>query len=309
MTITGRQVRWRRRPGAFGVRATVGVPISVGGSLWGVLVGASQDGPLAPGVEDRLSGFSELASTAISNAEAQAALQASRARLVTAADTARRRIERDLHDGAQQRLVSTTLRLRSSARDSIPPGADHLVGHLVGIANELDEVLEGLREIARGVHPAILAEGGLRPALKGLARRSVVPVSVEALVHERLPDEVELAAYYVVAEALTNAAKHAAATGIDVKVEVVDGELLIRVEDDGCGGATASAGSGLIGLADRADALGGRFAVESPSARGPPSGFRCRPPAPTPEVVYRNPHPSPRSTDERIGGQGEGLHW
>jgi signal transduction histidine kinase len=253
---------------AVGISAAVGVPISVGGTLWGVLVAASRQGPLASGVETRLSGFSELAATAISNAEAQAALQASRVRLVTAADTTRRRIERDLHDGAQQRLVSATLRLRSSVRVSVPPGAADVAVQLDGIANELDEVLEGLREIARGIHPAILAEGGLRPALKGLARRSVVPVSVETLVEQRLPEEVELAAYYVVAESLTNAAKHATATAIDVRAEVVDGELLIRVQDDGCGGAAASRGSGLLGLADRAEALGGRFSVQSPSGQG-----------------------------------------
>jgi signal transduction histidine kinase len=253
---------------AFAVRAAVGIPITVGGTLWGVLVVASQGEPLAPGVEDRLFGFSELVATAISNAESQAALRASRARLVTAADTTRRRIERDLHDGAQQRLVSTTLRLRSSVRDAVPPGADSLLVHLEAIAKDLDEVLEGLREIARGIHPVILAEGGLRPALKALARRSVVPVDVETLVEERLPDELELAAYYVVAEALTNAAKHAEATSIDVRAEIVDGELLISVQDDGHGGALSSSGSGLIGLADRAEALGGRFSVESPSGGG-----------------------------------------
>jgi signal transduction histidine kinase len=253
---------------AYAVRAAVGIPITVRGRLWGVLVAASQVEPLAPGVEGRLAGFAELVGTAISNAESQDALRASRARLVTAADTTRRRIERDLHDGAQQRLVSTTLRLRSSVRDAVPPGADGLLVHLEAIAKDLDEVLEGLREIARGIHPVILAEGGLRPALKALARRSVVPVDVETLVEERLSDELELAAYYVVAEALTNAAKHAEATSIDVRAEIVDGELSISVQDDGHGGALSSRGSGLIGLADRAEALGGRFSVESPSGGG-----------------------------------------
>ena len=252
----------------YAVRAAVGVPITVRGTLWGVLIAASQVGPLAPGVEDRLVGFSDLVATAISNAESQGALRASRARLVTAADTTRRRIERDLHDGAQQRLVSTTLRLRSSVRDAVPPGADGLLAQLEATAKDLDEVLEGLREIARGIHPVILAEGGLRPALKSLARRSVVPVDVETAVEERLPEEVELAAYYVVAEALTNAAKHAGATIIDVRAEVIDGELSIQVQDDGQGGALASGGSGLIGLADRAEALGGRFSVESPPGGG-----------------------------------------
>ena len=153
-------------------------------------------------------------------------------------------------------------------RDAVPPGADGLLVQLEAIAKDLDEVLEGLREIARGIHPVILAEGGLRPALKALARRSVVPVSVESLVDERLPEEVELAAYYVVAEALTNAAKHAEATSVDVRAEVVDRELVIHVQDDGRGGALASHGSGLIGLADRAEAMGGRFSVHSPPGDG-----------------------------------------
>jgi signal transduction histidine kinase len=253
---------------ALAVRAAVGIPISVRGTLWGVMVAASRGEPLAPGVEDRLFGFSELVATAISNAESQDALRASRARLVTAADTTRRRIERDLHDGAQQRLVSTTLRLRSSVRDAVPPGADDLVAQLDAIAKELDGVLDGLREIARGIHPVILAEGGLRPALKSLARRSVVPVDVETVVEERLPEEVELAAYYVVAECLTNAAKHAEATSVDVRAEIVNGELMISVQDDGHGGALASRGSGLIGLADRAEALGGRFYVQSSPGLG-----------------------------------------
>ena len=253
---------------AFALRATVGIPIIVRGTLWGVLVAASQVEALAPGVEDRLVGFSELVATAISNAESQGALRASRARLVTAADTTRRRIERDLHDGAQQRLVSTALRLRSSVRDAVPSGADDLLVQLEGIAKDLDEVLEGLREIARGIHPVILAEGGLRPALKALARRSVLPVNVESLVDERLPEEVELAAYYVVAEALTNAVKHAEATSANVRAELVDGELVILVQDDGRGGALASHGSGLIGLADRAEAMGGRFSVHSPPGDG-----------------------------------------
>jgi signal transduction histidine kinase len=257
------EVVWGR-----GVRAAVGIPISVGGTVWGVLIAVFQEGPPAAETEARLIGFAELMATAISNAESQAALRASRARLVTAADTARRRIERDLHDGAQQRLVSTALRLRSSVRDAVPPGADRVVAHLDAIATELDEVLAGLREIARGIHPAILAEGGLRPALNALARRSVLPVSVEVLVEKRLPEEVELGAYYVVSEALTNAAKHSGATNVDVMAKIDDGELTLVVEDDGCGGALSSGGSGLIGLADRAEALGGRATVVSPLGRG-----------------------------------------
>ena len=259
-------------------------PITVRGTLWGVLVAASQEEPLAPGVEDRLVGFSELVATAISNAESQAALRASRARLVTAADTTRRRIERDLHDGAQQRLVSTALRLRSSVRDAVPPGADDLLAQLDAIAKDLDEVLEGLREIARGIHPVILAEGGLRPALKALARRSVVPVTVETLVDERLPDEVELAAYYVVAEALTNAAKHAEATNVDVRAEVVDGELLIQCP----------------GRRSRRSACLGRFGADRPGRPGRGAGgtvLRREPPG------RRHDHPG-LAAGHRLSGAG-----
>ena len=173
--------------------------------------------PLPAGTEARLAGFTELAATAIANAEAQAALTASRARIVATADATRRRIERNLHDGAQQRLVSLALDLRA-AQAAAPPGAGELVQQLDGVAAGLDDVLEELREIARGLHPAILAEGGLRPALKTLARRSAVPVHLDIQVTGRLPEPVEIAAYYTVAEALTNAAKHAHATAAEVEV-------------------------------------------------------------------------------------------
>ncbi len=222
---------------------------------------------LPSGTEAGLARFTELAATAIANAEAQAALTASRARIVAASDVTRRRIERNLHDGAQQRLVSLALDLRA-AEAAAPAGADELLEQLDGVAAGLDDVLQELREIARGLHPAILADGGLRPALKTLARRSAVPVHVDIKVGRRLPEPVEIAAYYTVAEALTNAAKHARATGVDIKVAESDGALQVRVRDDGCGGADFGDGSGLLGLKDRAEALGGHLQLRSPLGAG-----------------------------------------
>ncbi|HEY2077984.1 MAG TPA: GAF domain-containing protein [Streptosporangiaceae bacterium] len=251
----------------FGQRAAVGVPVRVGGRLWGVMVVASRAGPLPAGTEARLAGFTELAGTAIANAEAQTALTASRARIVATADAARRRIERNLHDGAQQRLVGLALDLRA-ARIAAEEGTGGVVQQLDRVGTELHDVLEELREIARGLHPAILAEGGLQPALKTLARRSIVPVCLDIQVDRRLPDQVEIAAYYTVAEALTNAAKHAGATAAGIEVAERGGLLHVRVRDDGRGGADFSRGSGLVGLRDRAEALGGRFRMYSPPGEG-----------------------------------------
>jgi signal transduction histidine kinase len=245
------------------------VPISVEGRLWGVMaVVSTRDEPLPTDTEARLAGFTELAATALATAEAQAALTASRARIVAAADTTRRRIERDLHDGAQQRLVSLALHLRTTVRAAPPPGADELSVQLDGVAAELGGVLEELRELARGLHPAALADGGLRPALKTLARRSAVPVRLDVRVDARFPEPIELAAYYVVAEALTNTAKHAHATVVDVQAAAGDGVLRIRVCDDGRSGADLTRGSGLVGLTDRVEALGGRISLHSPPGAG-----------------------------------------
>jgi signal transduction histidine kinase len=251
----------------IGLRAGVGVPLSVEGRLWGVMFVASHSGPLPAGTEAQLAGFTELAGTAIANAEAQEALTASRARIVATADATRRRIERNLHDGAQQRLVSLALNLRA-AEAAAPPGADELVQQLDRVATGLDAVLDDLREIARGLHPAILADGGLAPALKTLARRSAVPVDLDILLDRRLPDPVEIAAYYTVSEALTNAAKHAHARAADVRVAERDGVLHVRVRDNGRGGADFSRGSGLVGLKDRAEALGGHLDLRSPPGEG-----------------------------------------
>ena len=228
---------------------------------------ASRRAPLPAGTEARLAGFTELAATAIANAEAQAALAASRARIVAAADQTRRRIERDLHDGAQQRLVSLALQLRA-AQEAVSPEAGELAGRLEGAVRETTGVLEELREIARGLHPAILTETGLRPALRALARRSAVPVELDVRVAGRLPEQIEVSGYYVVAEALTNTAKHARASAVSVEVEVADDALRVAVRDDGTGGADLTRGVGLVGLKDRVEALGGRFLLDSPSGAG-----------------------------------------
>jgi len=251
----------------FGLRAAVGVPVSVQGRLWGIMLVASRQGPLPAGTEARLGGFTELAATAIANAETQSALTASRARIVAASDATRRRIERDLHDGAQQRLVSLALDLRA-AEAAAPPGSGELLRQLDRVAAGLDGVLDDLRKIASGLNPAILADGGLRPALRTLARRSAVPVRVDVHVQDRLPEPVETAAYYTVSEALTNTTKHAGATAAEVDAAVRDGVLRVRVSDNGNGGADFGHGSGLVGLKDRAEALGGQLRLDSPPERG-----------------------------------------
>jgi GAF domain-containing protein len=253
-------------PRELGVRASVGVPVIVEGGMWGaIFVGSTQE-PLPAGTEERLAGFTELAGTAIANAEAQAALTASRARIVATADQTRRRIERDLHDGVQQRLVSLALRLREV--QAAPPEAGELAERLEGAVTEATGALEELREIARGLHPTVLAKGGLRPALRALARRSAVPVRLDIQVAGRLPEPVEIAAYYAVSEALTNIAKHARASSAEVEVTAGEGILHVRVRDDGRGGADFGHGSGLIGLRDRMEALGGRISLLSPPGEG-----------------------------------------
>ncbi len=197
----------------------------------------------------------------------RAELAASRARIVTAADQTRRRIERDLHDGVQQRLVSLALAQRR-AEAMVPAELRELQAQLSQVADGLAGALEELQEIARGIHPAILARGGLAPALKALARRSAVPVELEVRAGTRLPEPVEVAAYYVVSEALTNTAKHAQASAVDIGVEARDGVLRLSIRDDGRGGADPTRGSGLIGLADRVDALGGTIEIASPVGEG-----------------------------------------
>jgi signal transduction histidine kinase len=250
-----------------GRRGGVGAPIVVGGRVWGVaVVGSSRPEPLPPDTEARVADFSDLVATAIANAEAHAELTASRVRIVAAADDARRRIERDLHDGAQQRLVSLGLELRS-AQASVPPELDPLRGQISHIVSGLTGVSEDLQEISRGIHPAILSKG-LGPALKTLARRSAVPVELDVHVDRRLPESAEVAAYYVAAEALTNSAKHAQASQVNARVEADRATLRLSIRDDGIGGADTGRGSGIIGLIDRVEALGGRMQIASRAGDG-----------------------------------------
>jgi signal transduction histidine kinase len=188
-------------------------------------------------------------------------------RIVAASDETRRRIERDLHDGTQQRLVSLSLELRL-AESTVPAELEETRRTLDRAAEELNGVIEDLREISRGIHPAILSEGGLGPALRTLARRSAIPVELDAGVAARLPQPIEVAAYYVVSEALANATKHAMATGVAVAVEAQNGSLRLTIDDDGVGGADPSDGSGLAGLRDRVEALGGSIKISSPAGEG-----------------------------------------
>jgi signal transduction histidine kinase len=251
----------------LGVRSMAASPIIVEDRLWGVVVVMSAKEPFPPGTADRMADFTELVGTAISNADSRAELAASRARIVAAADETRRRIERDLHDGTQQRLVSLGLELRQ-AQSMVPAGLPELEAGVGRVSDGLNGVIEDLREVARGIHPAILSEGGLRPALRTLARRAAIAVEIDVAEIGRLPEPIEVAAYYVVSEALTNATRYARASAVHVWVEERDGYLRLTVGDDGVGGADPGRGSGLIGLRDRAEALGGSLKVTSPVGQG-----------------------------------------
>jgi signal transduction histidine kinase len=251
-----------------GYRAAVAAPVTVGGALWGALAaGTRSDEPLPTGLERRLCDFAELVAQALANADAREQLAASRARIVEAGDAERRRLERNLHDGAQQRLVSLALDLRmvDATLEKDPPAARRL---LAGAQHQLTQGLDELRELARGIHPAVLTERGLGPALQALATRAPVPVELTELPEERLAGPVEAAAYYVVAEAITNVAKYAHASHVSVSVRRSNGHATVTVADDGVGGADASLGTGLRGLADRLEALDGRLDVESHAERG-----------------------------------------
>ncbi|HET6547357.1 MAG TPA: PAS domain S-box protein, partial [Solirubrobacter sp.] len=245
----------------YGVRAVVAAPIFLGGSLWGAVIVSSMDDAFPDGAEERMSHFAELAAQALANAQAREDLAASRARIVQAGDAERRRLERNLHDGAQQRLVSLALMLRLAARRHPDDG------ELVRAGDELTHALAELRELARGIHPAVLTERGLEPALQAIADRAPLPVEL-SVDPGRLPEPAEAAAYYVVAEALTNVIKYAHASTVRVRVSRADGVAAIEVSDDGAGGAHPGGGTGLRGLADRVEALGGRLEIESPPGEG-----------------------------------------
>jgi signal transduction histidine kinase len=251
-----------------GIGSSIGTPIIVEGRLWGVMTARSSPGQALPvDIEERLAHFTGLVATAIANSESRAELMASRARIVAATDETRRRIERDLHDGTQQRLVSLGLQLRM-AQATVPPHLAELDGALSQVAEGLTSVFDELREISHGIHPAILSEGGLQPALRALCRRSVLPVELDVQAERPLPEPVEVAAYFVVSEALANATKHAEASVVNIELDTHDSSLRLAIRDDGIGGADHSQGSGLVGLSDRIEALGGTFQVTSPLGTG-----------------------------------------
>jgi signal transduction histidine kinase len=250
-----------------GISSSVGAPISVEGRLWGIMIAAAVHGQhLPPNTERRLADFTDLVATAIANAEANAELKASRARIVATADQTRRRIERDLHDGVQQRLVTLALEIR--AAQAKVPHQPELMADLDHVAAGLSSTLDELREFARGIHPAILAKGGLASALNTLVRRSSIRVTLDMRLRERLPEHLEVTAYYVISEALTNAAKHAKASAVHVRVDTADGVLRLHVGDDGVGGADPARGTGLVGLRDRVEATGGTLTLRSRYGEG-----------------------------------------
>jgi signal transduction histidine kinase len=250
----------------LGIVSTVACPIIVEGSLWGVITVSARE-ELPPDTEQRLEKFTELVTTAIANAEGKSELAASRRRIVAASDETRRRIERNLHDGTQQRLVSLGLAVRA-AEANLPHERDDLRGQLSGVATGLVAAVEDLQEISRGIHPAILSKGGLGPALQALAHRSAIPVDLDIATDVRLAEPIEVAAYFVASEALANAAKHSQASRIDVSLEQSERRLLLSVRDDGVGGADTARGSGLVGLMDRVEALGGSIRVSSRPGKG-----------------------------------------
>jgi signal transduction histidine kinase len=253
----------------LGISSSVASPIVVEGRLWGVLFLHSKltHQRFPRDTESRVTGFTELVATAIANTESRAALAASRARIVAAADETRRRIERDLHDGTQQQLVTLMLDVRA-VQAAVPPQLAELEGGLSGIAERVAGVFDQVREISHGIHPAILSERGLQAALKALARRSAVPVELDLRTGRRLPEHVEVAAYYAVSEALANAAKHARASAVHVELDTPDTVVRLAIRDDGIGGADPAKGSGLTGLSDRIEAVGGTLEVTSPAGHG-----------------------------------------
>jgi signal transduction histidine kinase len=251
----------------LGLVSTVACPIVVEGSLWGTVTVLSNRETLPHDTEERLEKFSELIATAIANAESKSELAASRRRIVAAADNSRRRIERDLHDGTQQRLVSLSMAVRA-AEANVPPDRAELRSDLSRIATELADALEDLQELSRGIHPAILSKGGLGPSLRTLAQRSGIPVTLDVTTDARFPEPIEVAAYFVASETLANAVKHSQASRIELSLGTHNGSLLLSIRDDGIGGANSAHGSGLVGLEDRVEALGGTITVDSPRCGG-----------------------------------------
>ncbi|MFC9979362.1 GAF domain-containing sensor histidine kinase [Gordonia sp. NPDC127522] len=253
---------------ARGIRSGIGVPITVEGHPWGAVIVGITHRSAPPDLRLRLTDFADLVARAVFNDESRAALNRSRARVIAAADQARRAIERDLHDGAQQRIVSLGMDLRA-VQATVPEEQSDLRGRLDTAVDSLSQIHTDLQELSRGIHPAILSRGGLAPALKTLARRSPVPVSLDIAVPGRLPEPVEVTAYYVVAESLTNTAKYAQASEVNIAARIDDDDVLVlSVADDGVGGALPDRGSGLIGLRDRVEAVEGTFNVGSSAGVG-----------------------------------------
>jgi signal transduction histidine kinase len=257
-----------KRLSAVGIKSAVGAPVKVAGRIWGGIIASSGRPHAFPeGAEIRLAEFGELVTAALANVDAREQLAASRARIVEAGYDERRRLGRDLHDGAQQELVGAVMSLKLAQRrwGQAPDEALELVEEAL---EHMQSGIRDLRELAAGIHPSVLTDRGLGAALEGLATRSAVPVQIGQVPPGRLPSPVETSAYFVVAEALTNAAKHAGCSHADVSVRVENGSAIVEIHDNGVGGADPSAGSGLRGLADRVSALGGRLEIESPAGEG-----------------------------------------
>ncbi|MDN3358977.1 DUF4118 domain-containing protein [Actinomadura sp. DC4] len=250
----------------MGITSAIGCPVTVGGRVWGAVIAASTSTPLPQDTEKRLLDFTDLLVAAIANAEDRGKLQASRARVVAAADATRRFIERDLHDGTQQRLVSLMLHLRA-VESTLPAELAEFRGLLSHTTQTLDEALEDLRGIARGLLPALLSRAGIEPALRALARCSTVPVELDLRTGE-LAEHLEVTVYRIVAEALTNAAQHADASVVHVDLAADETTARLSIRDDGRGGADPDRGRGLIGIRDRVEALGGRLEIASPAGGG-----------------------------------------
>ncbi|HTL41060.1 MAG TPA: GAF domain-containing sensor histidine kinase, partial [Pseudolysinimonas sp.] len=262
---TGRFAELSRQ---LGITESVASPVFVGNRVWGaVIVITMGEAALPAETEERLAQFAELIGTSIGNMNSRLDLIESRARIVQTADETRRRFERDLHDGIQQRLVGISVELRD-LEGALPESQSSQREKAANIADQLIGALDDLRELSRGLHPAILSEGGLGPAIRSLARRSPIPVTLTMTDLPRLADSIEVAAYYVVSEALTNSSKYSKASTVEITIEVTPDGLRVTIADDGVGNADPAKGSGLLGLTDRVDALGGVFALSSPTAKG-----------------------------------------
>jgi signal transduction histidine kinase len=252
----------------LGFDSSVAVPISVEERLWGTIIAGAEPGsPMPPNTEERMSRFAELVAIAVLNATARSELIASRARIVAAGDEARRRIERNLHDGVQQRLIALGVDLQT-ATAAVPLDADGTRSELERVSAKLESVLEDIRELSRGLHPVLLSRRGLGPSLRALARGSPLPVRLSVDISVRPPQPIEIAIYYAVSELLTNATRHAEATVVHIEVTGSKESVSTVIKDDGVGGADPQNGTGLIGLIDRVEALGGHLVLSSPAGAG-----------------------------------------